>query len=32
MENYPDLAFNMGEIVNELIDKKIATKNYDNSV
>jgi arginyl-tRNA synthetase len=32
MENYPDLAFNMGEIVNELIDKKIATKNDDSSV
>lgn len=32
IENYPDLAFDMHSIVKELIEKKIATKNDDNSV
>lgn len=31
-ENYPDLRFNMTEIVKELIEKWIATKNDDGSV
>jgi len=32
IENFPDLKYNMGEIVDELIEKNIATKNEDNSV
>ncbi len=32
MENYPDLEYNMKEIVLELIEKWIAKKNQDNSV
>lgn len=32
MENYPDLEFTMKDIVEELIQKWIATKNEDNSV
>ncbi len=32
IENYPDLKRDMKEIVKELIDKKIAIKNLDNSV
>ncbi len=32
IENFPDLKYNMGEIVYELIEKNIATKNEDNSV
>lgn len=32
MENYPDLEFTMKDIVKELIEKKIATKNDDGSV
>jgi arginyl-tRNA synthetase len=30
--DYPDLEYNMKDIVSELIDKQIATKNKDNSV
>ena len=32
MENYPDLKYTMSDIVKELIEKWIATKNDDNSV
>jgi len=32
MEDYPDLKYPMHQIVEELIDKKIATKNDDGSV
>ena len=32
MEDYPDLEFDMHSIVNELVEKEIATKNDDNSV
>ena len=32
LENYPDLKYSMSDIVSELIEKKIATKNDDNSV
>ncbi len=32
LENYPDLGHNMHDIVTELIEKGIATKNDDNSV
>lgn len=32
MEDYPDLKYTMTDIVNELIEKKIATRNEDNSV
>ena len=32
MENYPDLETDMHTIVNELVEKWIATKNEDNSV
>ena len=32
LENYPDLIWSMKDIVQELIEKKIATKNEDNSV
>ncbi len=32
MGNYPDLQFKMSDIVKELIDKKVATKNEDGSV
>jgi len=32
MEDYPDLEFSMHDIVQELIEKNIATKNDDNSV
>ena len=32
IENYPDLKWNMNYIVDELIEKWIATKNQDNSV
>ncbi len=32
MEDYPDLKWGMSEIVKELIEKKIAVKNEDNSV
>ena len=32
MEDYPDLKYSMKEIVEELIEKKIATKNDDGSV
>ncbi len=32
MEDYPDLEYSMKDIVKELIEKKIATKNEDNSV
>jgi arginyl-tRNA synthetase len=32
LEDYPDLKFNMHSIVDELVDKNIATKNEDNSV
>ena len=32
MQDYPDLKWNMHEIVDELIEKWIATKNEDNSV
>ncbi len=32
MEDYPDLKWDMEYIVNELIEKSIATKNEDNSV
>ena len=32
LENYPDLTYPMHEIVRELIEKWIATKNDDNSV
>jgi len=32
IENFPDLKYNMGKIVEELIEKNIATKNEDNSV
>ncbi len=32
LENYPDLKDDMHSIVNELIEKNIATKNEDNSV
>jgi hypothetical protein len=29
MENYPDLEFNMKDIVKELVKNKIATQNDD---
>jgi hypothetical protein len=32
MGDYPDLQFKMSDIVKELIDKKVATKNEDGSV
>ena len=32
LENYPDLKYSMSDIVSELIEKGIATKNDDNSV
>lgn len=32
MGNYPDLQFKMSDIVKELVDKKVATKNEDGSV
>lgn len=32
MENYPDLKYTMNDIVAELIEKKIAVRNDDNSV
>lgn len=32
MQDYPDLIWNMKDIVRELIEKKIATKNEDGSV
>jgi len=32
IEDYPDLKYNMSDIVNELVEKWIATKNEDNSV
>ena len=32
LEDYPDLIWSMKDIVKELLDKKIATKNPDNSV
>lgn len=32
MEDYPDLTYSMSEIVEELIDKNIATQNDDGSV
>lgn len=32
MGNYPDLQFKMSDIVKELIEKKVATKNEDGSV
>ncbi len=32
IEDYPDLKWDMKDIVKELIEKKIATKNEDNSV
>ena len=32
LENYPDLTYSMHDIVEELIEKWIATKNEDNSV
>lgn len=32
LENYPDLKYNMSDIVAELLEKNIATKNEDNSV
>ncbi len=32
MQDYPDIEFSMSDIVLELIDKKIATKNEDGSV
>ena len=32
MQDYPDLKWNMHDIVNELVEKWIATKNDDNSV
>lgn len=32
LEDYPDLKYNMSDIVSELLEKNIATKNEDNSV
>jgi hypothetical protein len=32
MQEYPDLKYNMKSIVKELVEKKIAIKNEDNSV
>jgi len=32
MEDYPDLKFSMKDIVSELIEKNIATRNEDGSV
>lgn len=32
LENYPDLKYSMSQIVSELLEKNIATKNEDNSV
>jgi hypothetical protein len=32
MENYPDLTYDMKQIVDELVKCKIATKNDDGSV
>ena len=32
LEDYPDLKWNMHEIVDELVEKWIATKNEDNSI
>ena len=31
-ENYPDLTYSMSDIVSELVEKKVATKNEDNSI
>ena len=32
MQEYPDLKYTMHDIVQELVEKNIATKNEDNSV
>ncbi|RAL55797.1 arginine--tRNA ligase [Candidatus Gracilibacteria bacterium GN02-872] len=32
LEDYPDLKYSMKDIVSELVEKKVATKNSDNSV
>jgi hypothetical protein len=32
MQEYPDLKYNMKSIVKELVEKRIAIKNEDNSV
>jgi hypothetical protein len=32
MGNYPDLKYKMSDIVKELVEKEVATKNDDGSV
>jgi hypothetical protein len=32
LEDYPDLKYSMKDIVSELVEKRVATKNSDNSV